>query len=120
MDQENTYVTQVFEDGQILTANDMNNIIAGIDENSKKIEDLDSLTNDINSIETTINNIEYDINGLSNRVPATPNEDGTYWLSASQPSNVYQWVKQSAIQIYSDPDNDGNIIISDEVVESPV
>ena len=111
------YESHVFTDGDILTADDMNNIIAGIDENIKSIEDLDSLTQDISQIDNQLEEVQNSVQQMQNRVPVTPSDDGTYWLSASQPGNVHHWVKQAAVQVYSDPENDGNIIISDEVVE---
>ena len=118
MDQNtNQYVSHVFTDGEILTADDMNNIIAGIDENAEKIDDLDSLTQDISQLDVQLDAIADDVSDLQNKVPNTPSDSGTSWLSASQPGNTYLWVKQSAVQVYSDPGNDGNIIISDEVVE---
>lgn len=112
MDENTEYVSHIFNDGDILTAGDMNNIILGIDENAEKIKNLNNLAEDIVDIDQDISNLESSVTTLQNRVPQSPAEDGTYWLSSSQPSNVYRWVQKSAVTVYEDPDEDGNIIVS--------
>ena len=98
MDEENRYITHEFEDGQILTAEDMNNIIAGIDENIESIKDLS--------------------NELQYRVPPMPSYNGMYWLSASYPFGGYEWVKETPVSMYTDPEDDGNIVITNSETES--
>lgn len=121
MDNEK-YKSQIFTDGEVLTADSMNNIIAGINEALSNIEDIDgTITPAINTLNSEMSNANNEINSLNTKVPDAPLEDGQYFLSTTTDTGntSYHWIKSDPTPLYRDPDDDGNIIIGEDDVPEP-
>ena len=102
------YQPEIFTDGEVLTADSMNNIISGINEALSNISDIDeTITPAINTLNNEMSNT---------KVPAAPLEDGDYFLSTTTNTgiNSYYWTKADPTPLYRDPDDDGNIIIGED------
>lgn len=84
MDNENQkqYKSQIFFDGDVLTADEMNNIIAGIDECMEKVPE------------------------------APPENGAYFLsATVNDPQLEYSWVPSDVAIMYRDPQQNGNIII---------
>ena len=116
MDTETKYQSKIFFDGDVLTSDDMNNLIFGIDENKQSIADIDeTVIADLTSLENQVESISTDVASLNTKLPNLPN-DGQYFLSGTESEGLktYEWVKNDPVLMFRDPDDDGNIIIGEE------
>lgn len=117
LNEEREYKSQIFFDGDVLTADDMNNVITGIDESLKRVTDLSEISlQEFENIHTQVDSIESNITGIDNKVPNLPYNEGQYFLSGNHQGGLsyYEWVKNDPIMMFRDPDNDGRIIIGEE------
>lgn len=112
------YQPQIFNDGEVLTADSMNNIISGINEALSNISDIDeTITPAINTLNNEMSNVNNEINVLNTKVPDAPLEDGEYFLSTTTTDTgitSYHWIKSDPTPLYRDPNDDGNIIIGED------
>lgn len=116
------YKSQIFTDGEVLTADSMNNIISGINEALSNIEDIDeTITPAINTLNNEMSNANNEINILNTKVPDAPTNDGQYFLSTTTDTGItsYHWTKADPTPLYRDPDDDGNIIIGEDDPPAP-
>lgn len=117
------YQPEIFTDGEVLTADSMNNIISGINEVLSSISDIDeTITPAINTLNNEMSNVNNEINVLNTKVPDAPVEDGDYFLSTTTDTGItsYHWTKSDPTPLYRDPDDDGNIIIGEDDAPEPL
>ena len=118
------YKSQVFVDGQVLTADEMNNIISGVDEALSSIEHFDNtIVPEVDNLMQQMTSLNHDINQLNTRVPITPSQEGQYFLSSIVEGDhkIYDWINSpispspgSSSLVFLDPQEDGNIYIYDQ------
>lgn len=85
------YKSQVFFDGDVLTASEMNNVIRGIDECMERVPNAP------------------DVDGryfLS--------------ATVGDPDSEYVWTKSDPVTLYRDPYKDGNVIIGEDSSKEPI
>lgn len=82
------YKSQVFFDGDVLTAAEMNNVIKGIDECMEKVPNVPDVDGQY-FLSATFNDPNYD----------------------------YGWVRSDPFTLYRDPNKDGNVIIGEDSSE---
>lgn len=79
------YKSQVFFDGDVLTASEMNNVIRGIDECMAKVPDAPDVDG------------QYFLSA-----------------TVGDPTSDYSWIRSDPFTLYRDPDKDGNVIIGED------